>query len=181
MLFSVPAIILWFASLCPLVLFMVQWVSFVQIWERSCFSVWISTVESPQNPFSKVPVVSSHLFFTEFQRSVMVAAFKGCPFHEFRIIWETFLAFHWCPDLNEPISGTFICPAAQLLWNYTAFHPPRLNKCLLKEYIASWHETQISATLNYLMRRAGMFIERCSGEGLTVQRRHQCFLSKITG
>lgn len=54
---------------------------------------------------------------------------SACPLHEVRTIWENswyFIDILAC--LNEPISGEFISPNAQLLWNDGVFHPPRLNK-----------------------------------------------------
>lgn len=104
-----------------LVLFMVQWLLFVQIWECSYFFVWISVVKSPQNPFCCV--------LPSVLQGVPEACGSGCPLHEVRTIWENswyFIDILAC--LNEPISGEFISPNAQLLWNDGVFHPPRLNK-----------------------------------------------------
>lgn len=68
-------------------------------------------------------------FFTEFQ-----ACGSGCPRRlSFARGQDNLGNFSWyfidfLTCLNGPISGTFICPNAQLLWNSVGFHPPRLNK-----------------------------------------------------
>lgn len=54
----------------PLVLLLVRWVLFLQIWGRSYFSTQVYIVGSPQNHFSKVLVVSFHPFSE--------AYFSGC-------------------------------------------------------------------------------------------------------